>query len=123
MKKLISITVNSEFLGRKGRAKERVFAFAYHIKITNNSRQSIQLLSRYWLITDGNNSTHEIHGSGVLGQQPYIAAGESFEYSSNVMLPTPVGSMQGHYQMISQSGDYFDAPIRVFPLALPMAVH
>ena len=123
MNKLINITVNTTFLGRKAKAKESVFGFAYRIKITNNSQQTVQLLSRYRLITDGNNSTHEIHGSGVIGQQPYIAAGESFEYSSNAMLSTPVGSMQGHYQMVTQSGEYFDAPISVFPLALPMAVH
>ncbi|ROS01549.1 ApaG protein [Sinobacterium caligoides] len=119
----ITIEVISEFLTEQSDPRRQRFAFNYQVKITNNGDESIQLLSRYWQITDGNNSIKEVHGSGVIGLQPYIAAGESFEYISAATLDTEVGSMQGYYQMITDSGQCFDAPISAFQLAVPMAVH
>ena len=83
----------------------------------------MRLLSRYWLITDGNNEQKEVHGEGVVGRQPYIGSGESFEYTSGAMLNTEVGTMEGAYQMVSDSGECFDAFIPRFSLNNPRALH
>jgi ApaG protein len=99
------------------------FAFAYHITIRNKGAQQVQLLNRYWLITDGNGKKTEVHGPGVIGQQPFLAAGASFEYTSGVILETPLGSMQGYYEMRAEDGYVFEAPIKVFSLVVPKLVN
>ncbi|MDP5040341.1 MAG: Co2+/Mg2+ efflux protein ApaG [Paraglaciecola sp.] len=118
----IQIEVHTEYL--PGQAPEQSqFAFAYHIKIENQGPQEVQLLNRYWLITDGNGKNTEVKGPGVIGQQPSIAPGAQFEYSSGALLDTPVGSMQGYYEMRAQDGLVFNAPIDVFSLRVPNLVN
>lgn len=99
------------------------YAFAYHITIENRGPETVQLISRKWLIVDGNQRQKEVQGSGVIGEQPLIQPGESYQYSSGVILDTEVGTMQGSYQMSLETGEMFDAPIPPFLLAAPGAVH
>jgi len=99
------------------------FVFAYTITIRNQGPDTIQLLTRHWVITDADSKIQEVRGEGVVGQQPIIRPGEYFRYSSGAVLETPVGVMQGSYQMITSSGARFDAPIAAFSLAIPGIVH
>jgi ApaG protein len=85
--------------------------------------EAAQLLSRHWVIVDANQERKEVKGMGVIGEQPLIAAGESYSYSSGVVLDTPVGTMEGSYQLVDKNGDPFDAPIQPFLLSTPNAVH
>ncbi|WIO74554.1 Co2+/Mg2+ efflux protein ApaG [Porticoccaceae bacterium LTM1] len=119
----IQVTVQPEYLANQSEPGSRRFAFAYHITITNNGSQPAQLLSRHWHIVDGNNERKEVQGDGVVGEQPFIASGDSYRYSSGVILETPVGTMEGSYQMVGPDGDTFDAPIPAFVLAVPGALH
>lgn len=118
----IKIKVRTQFLPDQAPDPGQ-FAFAYHITIQNVGKQEVQLLNRYWLITDGNGKNSEVRGPGVIGQQPTIAAGAEFQYSSGAILDTPVGSMQGYYEMRSQDGVLFLAPIDVFSLRVPSVVN
>ncbi len=115
----IRISVSTEFVTEQQEQGLVQYAFAYEICIENQSDTSVQLLNRHWLITDGNGTTREVHGSGVVGKQPHIAPGESFIYTSGALLETPVGSMQGHYEMQRADGTLFTAPIEVFSLSVP----
>lgn len=119
----IAITVSTRFLSEQSEPDQDRFAFAYTIAITNAGPESVRLLSRYWLITDGNNEKKEVHGEGVVGEQPYIPSGDTFEYTSGAMLKTAVGTMEGSYQMVTESGDHFDATIPRFSLSDPSALH
>lgn len=119
----IDIRVSARFLADQSEPDNERYAFAYTIAITNMGEESVRLLSRYWLITDGDNEQKEVHGEGVVGKQPFIPAGETFEYTSGAMLNTAVGSMEGSYQMVTDSGAYFDAPIPRFSLVNPRALH
>lgn len=119
----IGISVDSQFIEEQSEPDEGRYAFAYTISITNNSEETVRLLSRYWLITDGNEEQQEVHGEGVVGEQPYIPAGETFEYTSGTLLPTSVGTMEGSYQLINESGEFFDAEIPAFSLCHPSALH
>lgn len=119
----IAIRVSSRFLADQSEPGDGRFAFAYTVSITNAGSESVRLLSRYWLITDGNNDRREVHGEGVLGEQPYIPSGETFEYTSGALLNTAVGTMEGSYQMVTDSGDCFDAEIPRFSLIDPQALH
>lgn len=121
--KTIEIDVNTRFLAEQSAPDKERFAFAYTISITNRSEETVRLLSRYWLITDGNNSEQEVHGEGVVGEQPYIPAGKTFEYTSGTLLSTSFGTMEGSYQMINESGEFFDASIPTFSLYHPNALH
>ncbi|MBW2272459.1 MAG: Co2+/Mg2+ efflux protein ApaG [Deltaproteobacteria bacterium] len=97
--------------------------FLYTITITNESAEQVQLLSRRWLIIDATGKTEEVHGPGVVGEQPTLAPGQSFEYTSGCPLTTPFGSMAGTYQMTRGDGTSFDAEIRMFQLSQPHAIH
>jgi len=103
-------------------AKSR-FVFAYTITIANHGEQAAQLLNRYWLITNGDGKQQEVRGPGVVGNQPRIAPGESFRYTSACVLETAVGAMKGHYEFVGDNGERFDVPIPTFSLAVPDAVH
>ncbi|KXI28587.1 Co2+/Mg2+ efflux protein ApaG [Paraglaciecola hydrolytica] len=118
----VTVEVKSRYLPDQS-PDEGKFAFAYHITISNKGSQQVQLLNRYWLITDGNGKKTEVHGPGVIGQQPFLATGASFEYTSGVILETPLGSMQGHYEMRATDGTLFDASIKVFSLVVPKLVN
>ena len=95
------------------------YVFAYRIRINNASSQIVQLISRHWIITRDDGSVEEVRGDGVVGEQPVLTPGETFEYVSGCMLPTPVGTMHGSYQMVAADGQRFDAPIAPFTLAAP----
>ena len=96
---------------------------AYTITVTNTGQTAATLLRRHWLITDANCKVQEVRGEGVVGVQPHIMPGESYEYTSAAILETPVGCMQGSYEMIADDGIEFDAPIPVFNLAAPNTLH
>ncbi|WP_439098865.1 Co2+/Mg2+ efflux protein ApaG [Bowmanella dokdonensis] len=123
MMKPIHIQVQTRFLPHNSRPANNEFAFAYHIAIENRGMEPVQLLNRFWLITDANGKTTEVSGAGVVGKQPMIGPGETYEYSSGAMLETPVGTMQGHYEMQKADGGLFQAPIQVFSLAVPNLIN
>ena len=99
------------------------FVFGYKIKVTNTGAIAARLVSRHWLITDSNHRVEEVRGLGVIGQQPTLKPGESFEYTSGCPLATPVGTMRGEYQMVAEDGTKFDAPIPEFTLSVPRVLH
>ena len=119
----ISIDVVTRYLADQSIPADNRFVFAYTITIANHGDDAVRLLSRHWRITDANNRVQEVRGEGVVGEQPLIEPGASFRYTSGAMLETPVGTMEGSYQMISSAGHSFDAPIPVFSLARPGALH
>lgn len=119
----IKISVKTQYLPDHSTPATRRFAFAYTITITNNGKYTVQLLRRHWIITDGNHKTEEVRGDGVVGEQPHIAPGESFTYTSGAVLDTPIGTMEGSYQMRMDSGDSFEAMIPRFSLAKPGTLH
>lgn len=119
----IRINVEPEYLPRRSDPTKPIYFFAYHITITNESDNNIQLVSRYWHITDSNGNIEEIRGPGVVGKQPNLEAGESFRYTSFCPLPTEFGVMYGTFQMVRSDGISFDARIKPFKLAIPFSVN
>ena len=119
----IRVDVKTDYLPEQSEPEERRFVFSYTITIRNEGTQAAQLVSRHWLITDSNGKTQEVRGKGVVGEQPHLRPGQSFRYSSGAIIETPVGTMQGSYQMRSDEGLTFDAPIPAFRLAMPGIVH
>lgn len=119
----IKVSVKTEYLSFQSKPTEQQYAFAYHITLTNNGETGAQLISRHWIINDGNGVSREVKGMGVVGEQPLIAPGESYQYSSGAVLETVVGTMQGSYHMQADNGVGFDVDIPIFTLALPNAVH
>lgn len=97
------------------------YLFAYRIRISNLGEEPVRLMSRKWEITDGNNQIREVVGDGVVGEQPHIAPGTSYEYTSYVDMPTPIGTMCGSYTMRQKNGEEFEAEIPLFSLAVPRA--
>jgi len=114
----VDISVQTQYLKNQIPDKDK-YVFAYKITVHNNSQQSVQLINRYWLITDGNGKKTEVQGAGVIGEQPHIQPDDSFQYTSGAVLDTPVGTMQGYYEMQREDGEMFQAPINVFGLAVP----
>lgn len=115
----IRITVETQYIEAESNPEANRYIFAYTITIENHGDIAAKLLSRHWIITDSNNRIQEVKGKGVIGEQPYLRPGESFQYTSGTMLETPVGSMQGSYQMVADDNHHFDAIIEPFTLALP----
>jgi ApaG protein len=115
----IKVSVTTKFIEAESNPNADRFVFSYTIKIENKGDIAAKLLSRHWIITDANNRVQEVKGKGVIGEQPYLKPGEFFQYSSGTMMETPVGSMQGTYQMVADDGHHFDAVIDPFTLALP----
>lgn len=99
------------------------YVFTYTVIIKNIGEIAAQLVSRHWIITDGNNEIQEVRGLGVVGKQPLLQPGESFEYTSGSVLTTPIGTMKGSYQMVAEDGTHFSAEIPEFVLASPRALH
>ncbi len=102
---------------------ENRYVFAYTITITNAGTASAKLLSRHWLITDSNGKIQEVRGDGVVGEQPRLQPGETYSYTSGAMIETPVGTMRGKYQLISDEGENFNAKIPQFTLSIPRTLH
>jgi ApaG protein len=119
----VHITVETAYLDEQSVPEQNRYVFAYTITIKNAGAEPVKLLRRHWLITDANNKIQEVRGDGVIGVQPHLAPGQSFTYTSGAILETPVGCMQGSYQMITDDGDSFDAPIPVFRLSTPITLH
>lgn len=118
----IHIEVESNYIEEQSEPDSERFVFAYTVKIKNNSPVATRLLSRHWIVTDANYKQQEVAGEGVVGQQPYLLPGQSFQYTSAAMLETPVGSMHGSYQMVDDDGHIFDAPIPAFNLSMPNSI-
>jgi len=119
----ITVSAKSTYLADQSDPTRGKYVFAYAITITNTGRVAAQLISRHWLITDGENQTQEVKGPGVVGEQPLIQPGDSFEYTSGTSLPTSVGTMRGTYQMVAEDGHAFDADIPPFTLSVPRVLH
>ena len=119
----IRIHVTTAYLETQSVPSEQRYAFSYRIRIENHGTRAAKLLSRHWLITDGNQRTQEVRGEGVVGEQPLIAPGNAHEYTSGAVIATPVGSMRGFYHFVDDSGEAFEAPIPVFTLAQPRALN
>jgi ApaG protein len=119
----IEVAVVSRYLEEESRPTEQRFAFAYTVTMRNLGAVPARLLARHWIITDANGRVQEVRGEGVVGEQPHLQPGEGFRYSSWAVIETPVGSMQGSYQMVGDDGERFDAPIGAFRLAKPGLLH
>lgn len=115
----VHIHVETEYLEEQSAPEKGQFFFTYHITIHNSSDQTVQLLSRHWIITNADGHEQEVKGPGVIGEQPTLAPGEHFNYSSFCPLDSPVGTMHGSYQMVTETGDCFDAAISPFSLQVP----
>ncbi len=119
----IDIAVETQYLPEQSEPDQEKFVFVYQIAIHNKGQEALQLMRRHWLITDGNQQLMEVDGAGVIGQQPRIEPGETYCYSSGILLETPIGSMQGTYDLISDNGESFVANIPDFSLTAPGMVH
>ena len=115
----ISVDVQTSYLSEQSDPDEPRFVFSYTITIRNDGDHPARLMRRHWLITDANGKVQEVRGDGVVGEQPYLKPGQGFRYSSGAVIETPVGSMQGSYQMLADDGAHFDAAIEPFRLAMP----
>ena len=115
----VEVSVSPEYLPEQSEPDAAQYLFAYHITMTNVGSVAVQLVSRRWLITDANEQVEEVLGEGVVGQQPWVSPGDSFEYGSFCILDTSAGTMQGSYQMLAEDGTTFEADIPEFMLAVP----
>lgn len=120
---LIEVNVETRYIEEQSSPEEERFVFSYNVTLYNAGNIAAKLMTRHWIITDANGNVQEVHGEGVVGEKPYLRPGESYEYTSGTVLETPVGSMQGSYQMVSDNGVAFDADIPAFTLALPHTLH
>lgn len=119
----IVVTVTPQYLAEQSEPDKQHYLFSYRVRVRNNGSQAAQLVSRHWIISDADQNTQEVRGLGVVGKQPLIAPGGSFEYSSGCPLPTPVGTMKGEFHFVGENGIPFDVPITEFVLAIPNTLH
>ena len=119
----IRVEVETSYVDDQSKPDESRYVFSYTITIRNEGQVPARLLTRHWVITDANGKVQEVRGDGVVGEQPYLEPGQGFRYSSGAVIETPVGAMQGSYQMVSDDGLAFDAPIPPFRLAIPGVLH
>lgn len=119
----IRVQVKARYLPEQSLPRENHYHFAYHITITNVGTETAQLISRHWIITDAEGDVQEVRGPGVVGEQPVLQPGASFEYTSTCPLKTNVGTMHGSYQMVKSGGEGFEARIAPFTLAVPNALN
>jgi ApaG protein len=119
----ITVAAHATYVADQSDPSRNQYVFAYRITVTNTGSVAAQLVSRHWIITDGEHRVQEVKGLGVVGQQPLLKPGESFEYTSGTHLPTPVGTMRGTYQMVAEDGHAFDASILPFTLSVPRVLH
>ena len=119
----VEVNVQSVFVPEQSRPDQQQFVFAYTVTIQNAGDVPVKLLTRHWVITDGHGKVEEVRGEGVVGEQPHLAPGDAFRYTSGAVIETPVGSMHGSYHMRADDGTEFDAPIPAFGLAQPNRIH
>ena len=119
----IAVSVTPRFIPDQSDAGQDRYVFSYTIRIENTGSVAAQLISRHWIITDGNANVQEVRGLGVVGEQPLLRPGEKYEYTSGCQLDTPVGIMRGTYQMMAEDGTAFEAEIPPFTLAIPRVLH
>lgn len=119
----IDISVRTQYLQEQSDPANARYVFAYTIGIENKGDRSVKLVSRHWIITDDNDKVEEVRGSGVVGKQPMIQPGQAFHYTSGAVLETGFGTMQGSYEMLTEDGETFAAPIPAFLLSRPLSVH
>jgi ApaG protein len=120
-----SVTIDPKpfYLADQSDPARGVYTFAYHVNIINTGEVSVQLLSRHWIITDGNGHTEEVRGEGVIGRQPKLAPEESFQYTSGTQFKTPVGTMHGSYEFVADDGTRFTVPIPRFTCSATRVLH
>lgn len=119
----LRITVRPEFVDAQSDMSAEQYLFAYHVTLSNEGAEKLQVISRHWIITDGNGEVEEVRGPGLVGETPILLAGESFEYSSACPLKTPIGTMEGSFQVICEDGSAYPARIDPFLLAKPGSLH
>lgn len=119
----IHVSVKSTYIPEQSRPAENRYVYAYTITIHNRGNRPARLMSRHWLISDANEKLQEVKGPGVVGKQPRLAPGEDYTYTSGVILATQTGTMKGSYQMQTEDGQRFDAPIPLFALVPPHSIH
>jgi len=119
----VRVEVESRYAADRSQPFQSQWFFHYTVRISNEGEETVQLLSRHWIITDGTGRVEEVEGPGVVGEQPVLAPGESFEYTSGCPLKTATGTMRGTYQMVTEDGTHFDVEIAPFTLAEPYTVH
>ena len=119
----IKITIETNYIPEQSLPEQSRYVFAYTITIANIGTAPARLLRRHWIITDANNKVQEVHGDGVVGQQPHLLPGEIYQYTSGAILETPIGCMQGNYDMLADNGVEFAATIPLFSLTMPRALH
>ena len=119
----IRVHVTSQYSAEHSQPLQKQWFFLYTVEISNESQDTVQLISRHWVITDADSQIEEVRGPGVVGKQPVLAPGESFEYTSGCPLTTPFGTMKGTYHMVTTKGSHFDVEIPPFALTEPYTVH
>ena len=119
----IKVAVETQFVADHSSPDDDRYVFAYHITIHNSGAENAQLMRRYWLITDANGQVQEVEGEGVVGEQPVIEAGADYQYTSGTILETPVGTMEGRYELVDNAGETFSASIPPFRLSVPGLLH
>jgi len=119
----LTVSVTPRYVPEQSDPSQQQYVFAYTVRITNTGSHPAQVISRHWIITDGEERVQEVRGLGVVGQQPLLAPGETFEYTSGCPLPTPIGTMRGTYHCVGENGIPFEVPIAEFLLAMPRTLH
>jgi ApaG protein len=119
----VSVSVEPNYLADQSAPDEERFVFSYTVTIRNTGEKPARLLTRHWIITDGNGKTQEVRGEGVIGETPHLDPGEQYRYTSGTVSETPVATMQGSYQMLADDGTRFEADIPVFTLSMPHILH
>jgi ApaG protein len=119
----VTVSAESVYLAEQSDEDQSRYMFAYTVKITNHGSVAVRLISRHWLITDSNERVQEVRGDGVVGEQPNLKPGATYEYTSSAAIDTPVGTMRGSYQMLAEDGTRFDAVIPEFTLSIPRVLH
>ena len=119
----LTVQVRTRYLSEQSEPEQGSYAFAYTITIRNTGDVPSQLISRHWVITDADEQVQEVNGLGVVGHQPLLPPGESFEYTSWATIKTPVGTMRGEYFCVAEDGHRFEAPIPEFALVMPRMLH
>ena len=119
----IRVRVESSYVPERSEPERGSWFFIYTVEVANLGQETAQLVSRHWIITDADNQVQEVRGMGVVGEQPVLKPGDTFEYSSGSSIPTAVGTMRGSYQLVAEDGTRFEASIPEFTLSVPRILH